>query len=264
MSLNAIPFAAPENIHLEALRYKYPMRNSVTLKAEVRQVSECVKRGYPRIALQPLRDDWCSIVGYGPSLADTWREIENPAITVSGAHDYLIERGFVPFWHSECDGRDHKTKHLEKPHHDCVYLMASICCPTVWGQLEGHRVYYWHCANGQHIVKWIGDNDQGSILVAGGSTMGLAAIHLAGILGFRKFRLFGFDGNIHDGKRHAANHYGPPQKVIEQEVGGRTWLTTPQMYNACDEFTWLLEDKSLTFDIRGDSMLKAMVDGRIQ
>ena len=261
---NSITITRPENVHLEALPYKYPMRNSYTLAAEIRQIGECVAKGYPRLALQPLRSDWCSIVGFGPSLHDTWREIENPAMTTSGAHDFLIARGLVPFWHAECDGRDHKTKHLEHPHQDCVYLMATICNPLMWKQLEGHKVWRWHCANGQHVVEWIGKNDDGAILIAGGSTVGLAAIHLAGILGFRKFRIFGFDGNYREGVRHAGKHYGPPQKRIEHKIGGRTWVTTPQMYNACDEFTWLLADKNLMFDIRGDSMLKAMIDAGIQ
>jgi hypothetical protein len=136
--------------------------------------------------------------------------------------------------------------------------MASICNPKMWEQLKGHKVWYWHCANGQHIVEWIGKNDPGTILVAGGSTVGLAAIHLMGLLGFRKFRLFGMDGNLKDGNRHAGEHYGPPQKIIGNVIDGREWTTTPQMYNATDEFTWLLSDASLKFEIVGDTMLKAM------
>ena len=247
----------PEDVHLEALPYKFPMRNAVTMDAEIRQVADCVSRGFGQLALQPLREEWVSVVGYGPSLKETWQDVTHPCMTVSGAHDFLIDRGFVPDWHAECDGRDHKTKHLEKPHRGTTYVMASICNPLMWEQLAGHRILRWHNANGQHIVKWIGENDDGSVLVAGGSNIGLSAIHLCGILGFRKFRLFGFDASIQEVGgawfRHAGPHYGPKQRVIQR---GR-WKTTPQMSNTVDEFGWLVRDNpALQFEIYGDSLMR--------
>ena len=239
------------------------MRCATTLEAELRQIAICVSKGYPQLALQHLRDEWLSVVGYGPSLHDTWPEITKPCFTVSGAHDFLIGKGIVPDWHAECDGRDHKTKHLEHPHPDTTYVMATICNPKMWDQLEGHKVLRWHNANGQHVVDWIAKHDDGSLLVAGGSNIGLSALHLAGILGFRKFKLFGFDGNIREVEaggcapplwfRHAGAHYGPKQKVIER---GR-WKTTPQMSNAVDEFGWLKRDNpQLQFKIFGESLMK--------
>jgi hypothetical protein len=231
------------------------MRTAVTLDLELQQIETCMKRGYPRLALQPLRDDAISIVGYGPSLEETWKDITHPCMTVSGAHDYLIERGVIPDWHAECDGREHKTKHLERPHSKTTYLMATICSPRMWEQLRGCEVRTWHNANGKHVVDWIGQNDPGGILVAGGSVIGLTAIHLAGLLGFRRFRVFGFDGNYRGDTRHAGPHYGPAQRVIERSG----WKTTPQMSNACDEFLWLKRDHpELELKVYGDSLLKEL------
>lgn len=252
---NSIAVARPDQIHLEALPYKYPMRTAVTLEAEIRQIETCMKQGYPRITIHPIKDEWISIVGFGPSLEDTWKEITHPCITVSGAHDFLIERWITPDYHAECDGRDHKTKHLEHPNPKTTYLMASICNPLMWKQLEGCKVEYWHNANGMHVVDWIGKNDVGGIMLAGGSVIGLTAIHLAGLLGYRKFKLFGFDGNFRGEKRHAGKHFGPPQKTIQK---GK-WNTTPQMFNACEEFFWLRRDcPELQFEIYGDCLLKDM------
>lgn len=256
---NEIAVTAPENVKLEALKYRYPMRNAVTLEAELRQIAICVSRGYRKLELQPLREDWLSVVGFGPSLAETWQQITHPIITVSGAHDFLIGRGVVPDWHAECDGRDHKTKHLERPHEDVTYLMATICNPKMWEQLNGCRVLRWHNANGMHVVDWIGKHDDGSILVAGGSNVGLTAIHLGGILGFRKFKIFGFDGNLRRSSRHAGPHYGPKQKVITRTAGGVDWLTTPQMSNACDEFVALSKNPGLDFHVFGTSLLTSLL-----
>lgn len=254
-SIRVIPYT---EIKLEELPYKYPMRNAVTMDAEIRQVKIAVSQGYPSIKLSPLRDEAICIVGYGPSLRKTWQGITHPCMTVSGAHDFLCERGFIPDYHAECDGREHKTKHLQNPNRKTQYLIATICNPKVWEQLDGCDVVTWHNANGRHIVDWIGVNDPDTIMVAGGSVVGLSAIHLAGIMGFRRFRLFGFDGNFEGEARHAGPHYGPPQKMIERKEGGVVWKTTPQMSNAVDELGWLkIAHPELEISIVGDGLARA-------
>jgi uncharacterized Rossmann fold enzyme len=258
-STNAIKVIPYNEITLEELPYRYPMRNAVTMDAEIKQVKIAVSQGYPSITLGPLKDEWISIVGYGPTLRDTYRQITRPFMTVSGAHDFVCARGVKPDYHAECDGREHKTKHLEKSNAETTYLIATICNPRAWELLEGRKVVTWHNANGRHIVDWIGQNDPGTILVAGGSVVGLSAIHLAGIMGYRKFRLFGFDGNFAGDKRHAGKHYGPPQRMIERVVKGRTWKTTPQMSNSSDELGWLIRDHpELEIEIYGDSMVRGL------
>ena len=257
--INALTRRHYKEIKLESLPYKYPMRNAVTLEAELRQVAIAKAQGYPSIQMEAIKDEPISVVGFGPSLKHTWQLVTHPVITVSGAHDFLIGKGIVPDYHAECDGRDHKVKHLLKPHPCTRYLMATICNPKMWKQLKGCKVTTWHNANGDHVVKWIGENDPDTILVAGGSVVGLSAIHIAGILGFRRFRLFGFDCNFEGDVRHAGEHFGPPQRVIERIVGHRVFKTTPQMSNAADELGWLLRDNpDLEIEIIGDSMARAL------
>ena len=257
LSRNAIPLQHYKDIKLTDIKYRYPMRSAVTLEAEVKQVKIAVSQGFPSIKLEPLKSGWLDVVGYGPSLKETWQEIKSPCITVSGAHDFLCERGIKPDFHAECDGRDHKTKHLKKPNSHTTYLMATICNPMMWVQLEGCNVVTWHNCNGQHIVDWVGVNDPGTIMVAGGSVVGLSAIHLGGLMGYRRFRLFGFDGNFEGETRHAGEHFGPVQRVIEREVRGKIWKTTPQMANSSDELGWLIRDHpELEIKIMGKSMVK--------
>lgn len=254
-SINALAIQPYNTIELEELPYKFPMKSPLTVDGELRQLRIGVSQGYPSIQLGKIRDEAICIVGYGPSLHDTWKEITGPCLTVSGAHDFLCERGIIPTYHAECDGRDHKVKHLEKPNKETEYLISTLVNPKIWEQLEGCKVTVWHNAMGKHVVDWIGENDPGTILVAGGSVIGQAAIHLAGILGYRRFKLFGMDGNFRGDDRHAGPHYGPPQRVIER-MG---WKTTPQMSNAVDEFGWLKRDHpELEFTIYGDSLLKAL------
>jgi hypothetical protein len=43
-----------------------------------------------------FNDRRMTIACYGPSLEDTWRQLKHPIMTVSGAHDYLVEKGRYP------------------------------------------------------------------------------------------------------------------------------------------------------------------------
>ena len=258
-SKNALRILPAGKITLEGLHYRYPMRAPIVLEAELRQIEKCLSYGFKRLELESLKQETMCVVGYGPSLHETWKEITHPCVTVSGSHDFLIERGVIPDFHAECDGRDYKPKHLEKPNEATTYLMASVCNPKMWEQLKGHDVRVWHNAGGKHVVDWIGKNDDGGLLVAGGSNIGLASIHLTGILGYRNFKVFGLDGNLKSGKRHAGPHYGQPQKIIKHTVNGRTWETTPQMYNACEEMLFLMDDKNVKIQVVGESLLRDMV-----
>lgn len=258
-SVNAIAAQGYKDISFESLPTKFPTRSAVKLDIELSQIRIAVSQGYPSIQLEPIKDGWIDIVGYGPSLRQTWDQVRNPCITVSGAHDFLIERGTVPKYHAECDGRSHKPNHLQKPHKDVTYLMATVCHPRTWELLDGFNVVTWHNANGMHVVEWIGENDPDKIMVAGGSVVGMSAIHLAGILGYRKFRLFGMDCNFDGDDRHAGTHYGPPQRIVERSVNGRVFKTTPQMCNSADELGFLIKRATeIEIEIVGDSMLKAM------
>lgn len=258
---NAIPIMRSDEVHLEDLPWRFPTRSPLTHQAEIRQIASCVARGLKRLTLQKLQPGVLSVVGFGPTLRETWQGIKHPMITTSGAHDFLLDRGIVPDFHAQMDGRDHQAKFLTRPHKDTAYVMASICCPAVFDQLEGHRVYYWHCAHGKHVVDWIGEHDDGAILVAGGTHIGVTAVHLGGILGYRRFRLFGIDGHRDEaGARHAGKHHDPnPQRSIRRFAGGRWWSTSPQMSNGADEVTRLSDEPSIELSIMGDSLQSALL-----
>jgi len=254
----------PANVvrdRLQLLPYRYPARTPMTLQAELRQIAQGVATGHPRLRPQPLRAERLDVVGYGPTLADTWELVGAPCITMSGSHDFLLARGRVPTYHAQTDGRDHQVHFLEQPHAAVTYVMATVCPPAIWPKLADQRVLLWHNAHGKHVIDWIAQYDRGAILVAGGSTIGLSAIHLGGILGYRRFRLVGVDGHYRDGRRHAGPHHDPkPQRMMRRRAGGRLWETSEQMANACDELLRLLDESAIEIEIVGDSLQAALVD----
>lgn len=231
------------------------------------QMAAALATGFPRMkAADKIREDGphdtLSIVCYGPSLVDTWREIEHPILTVSGAHDFLIGRGIVPDYHLDSDPREHKAKFTAKPHKDTHYLMASCCSPKIWDQLKGHKVMLWHILNSASNARWVLKNDPDSVMFGCGSTAGMAAIEIAGAaLGFNKFRIFGMDSSSRDSGEtlHAGDHNGKAQKRITVTAGEREFITTPQLIEAARGFLKYVSERPIkSLKLYGDGLLQEM------
>lgn len=90
-----------------------------------------------------------AIVGYGPSLLKTWERLKTfpgPIWTVSKAHDFLLERGIVPTYHTDVDMRAHKAKFIKKPHPSVKYIIASHVHPDYLDNVAGGDVCLFHVA----------------------------------------------------------------------------------------------------------------------
>jgi len=225
---------------------------------------------------QPANNRTVNIVGFGPSLNDTWRQIRGETMTTSGAHDFLIERGKRPKWHCDVDPRAHKADMLQRPHPLVIYAMASVCHPSMWSKLQyfgpawlekltaawmWRQIRTFHVINGQHTVDWITENDaKKTPILLGGGMVGLTAIHVAAFIGFRKFRLFGMDCCFGNGQRHAGEHTGPTQGgLCYAWSGGRWWATTKGMVTSIEELLYLIDNSTAEIDVVGDGLLQSSV-----
>lgn len=176
-----------------------------------------------------INEEPIALVGYGPSLVQTWEKIRDfkYVMSCSGAHKFLVERGIIPTWHVEVDPRPHKTQLIGPPHPDVEYLIGSPCHKAVFDHLEGYNVKLWH----------VYDEDDGSPkpegwALTGGQSVGLRTLTLARFLGFVNFHIFGMDGSEGETGKHAAFHPNQPKghQVLEYPAGsGRMWRTTVSM-----------------------------------
>lgn len=217
---------------------KAPYQLIAAVKPEQRQryMAEAVRRKLPRLGQTPISDtDTLHVVCYGPSLADTWQDVGRPMITMSGSLKFMADRGVIPDFHIDMDPREHKTKHLEPVIHGPHYLMASCCPPKTWDILKYEPVTIWHGDSGAGTEDWIKRHDPGQAMIKGGSSVGLAAIQIGGMLGCRHFEIHGMDNSLRDGVRHAGPHYGHKQGGITWDVDRVTYQTSKIMSNACAE-----------------------------
>lgn len=207
-----------------------------------------------------------TICGYGPSLVDTWKDIDRtcPILTTSGAHGFLLERGIIPTYHAECDPRDHKVFFIRQAHRDVTYLIASICHKKMFRRLRNHKVMMWHPLTHQkdEQTALLREVEYGAHMIGGGSNAGLRALLLAFHMGFRDFDVHGLDFSYRGDQIWAGEHSGKRHQMMEATCNGRYFNTSDIMVNACEDFWELMQSPKLGgchFAIRGEGLLSERV-----
>jgi uncharacterized Rossmann fold enzyme len=241
----------------------YPMKGVQGKEVRAEQMTAAMvhanERGWPMLKRVPANKNWLSIVCYGPSLKDTWRYIPRPILSVSGAHDFLIERGVVPDYHVDCDPREHKARMLT-PHKGVKYVMASVCHHSFWDKLKGHDVTLWHLHNGPETDEWLKANDPRTAPVGGGTTVGSRALQIGNFMGYERFNVFGMDCSYASAQqRHAGPHTGKLQHAIDVVCGDRNFSSSPQMVEAAREMLVMIQNFEIWLMFHGDGLLQTMV-----
>lgn len=203
------------------------------------------------------------IVGGGPSLAnDLWKIrghqlAGSSVIATNNTWKFLKDNGITPDAHVIHDARKENLPFVA-PEGPCFY--ASQCHPDVL-DAAGDRLICWH-PHSSFVLEVLGDNPKGQIMVAGGSTVGLNALSVAYILGFRVFRLFGFDSSYQDGEHHAySQSLNDGEWVVDVESHGRQFKCAPWMVQQSEQFTDLanqLTSLGCEVHVYGDGLIPWM------
>lgn len=214
----------------------------------------------------PPNDNIATIVCYGPSLRDTWGDIDTNTVVVSASkgHDFLRERGLWPQIHVEFDPRQHKVKHINDPYTGTLFCLASCVHPDVVSNLRHRNVFLWHAQQSPEEDLAIKEAEPDAVLIRGGSTVGLRAISLMYELGCRKFEIHGMDSSFADGGKTqwAGPHFGKSRHkrdTFSINVAGRRFYTSvcfamyAQQFLACRATL-----KDATFNLHGDGLLQTL------
>jgi len=163
-----------------------------------------------------------SVMAGGPSLARTWRQAEGRLIAVNGAHDWLVDRGTVP-WACCLLETNPDLRDWVSPRDDVIYFVASMADPKTFDHLAGRHVVLWHASGPGGLGDVLNERSKDWLLVGGGSTAALRCLNLGYILGYRRFRFFGLDSSYENGVSHAYHQEALPTVAIE--AGGREFVT---------------------------------------
>ena len=216
-------------------------------------ITECAKHG-----------DTAVMVSAGPGFHERIPEIRKLArqkdqriICVKHSHDLLIKKKIVPWACMLLDPRSHVQDFIENPHPDVIYFVASMCHPTTLDQLldKGARVFGYHAHVGAGEQEVIG---KGHFMVGGGSTSAVRGISVLHALGFRKFKLYGYDSCYPDASKidlEAKDRKGN-QKYFQVEVSGRKFVTDAELTAQAQDFDKLMDQaQDLDIEVVGDGMV---------
>jgi hypothetical protein len=170
-----------------------------------------LERGLPEVTLCNAHDLILSVAGGGPSLADTYTQLDGVIAGVNGSLKFLLDRGIK-------DGASYVCGIMDAGEHiaDMIvadpnvrYYVASVVSPAVFDKLQGCDVRIWHVTpesteDPEGVEALLNEfYPNGWRAIGGGCTMGLRWINLGYVLGFRKFKLHGLDSSFRKGATHA-------------------------------------------------------------
>lgn len=197
------------------------------------------ERGYKPFVEVKKYQGPVSIVGAGPSLSWTYKDIVGDVLACNSAHDFLIGKGIIPKYAMLWDAHPKMNRVIKQPHKDVTYLIASRCHPCVFEQFEGFNVIVWHAMGGDCIEQLLIERNRMEPIIAGGSSSVTRATHVAGAMGYTKeMHLFGVDSCY----RNEDSHVGGSVAILEKiklRVCGKWFQVAPWMAMQAGDFKML-------------------------
>ena len=240
----------------------------IPLEQRDAQMRENIARYSNRIQPGPITQEPIAIVGFGPSLNDTWEEIKKfrYVFSGSGSHKFLVDRGIIPTHHAEVDPRDHKIGLMGTPQPGTQYLIASCCHPKLLQHLQGFDIRLWHIHSGDTPQMLPTVFPRGEYILTGGSNVGLRAMVLARFLGFVNMHVFGMDCSMStEGKSHAEFHpKGSKGYYLTNYEGTEYKVTQPLVEYARQFFHELKQMPEVNITLYGKGLLQHMAEKKLQ
>ena len=166
-------------------------------------IRSALARGLPEIGPKHPHSHLMSIAAGGPSLQDTYKELEGVVCAVNGSLGFLLEKDIKPWGVGVMDPREHMADVVEK-RDGVFYFLASTCHPKLFDKLDGCDVCLWHPL-GLPDIESIAKGAKH--FIGGGTTMGLRWFNLGHFMGFRTFHAHGLDSSFKGNATHAyADH----------------------------------------------------------
>lgn len=188
----------------------------------------------------------CSIVGAGPTIKETHKELVGDVIAINSAISYLLDNEVVPKFGVLWDGTEIIEK-FARPHPDIIYLVASRCHPKVFERLEGCKVIVWHAAGDHDIAEVmikpeVQDKMTPQPLICGGSAGVTRTLYVASVLGYTDIHLFGADSCYTGDDTHIRGSVVPEKDILVSlgdgsEGAPSMWFrTTPEWCAQVNEY----------------------------
>jgi hypothetical protein len=224
-----------------------------------RNILHAIKTGHPWLEFSQVHDGDAVIVGGGPSVKETiseikWRkDLGQTIIALNGSARFLNENGIIPDIHIIIDARAGNAEFITTSISKSYYL-ASQCAPEVFDAVEDATIFHMNTEGVADILP----KDREANLISSGTTVALAAMAVAYVLGYRKLHLHGYDSS------YETDHHAYQQKqndndpVIEAVVNGQKFKCAPWMVKQAQQWQELaiqLAEDNTIITVAGTGLL---------
>lgn len=168
-----------------------------------RNVRSALDRGLPEIVPCTPHNHVLSIAGGGPSIANTYQQLDGYVVGINGSLQWLADKGVRTFACGLLDPRPRIADNLLVDK-NVRYFVSTTCAPEVFDKLEGCAVTTFTPSGIPEVEETLRERKPNDWLtIGGGATMGLRWILIGVMLGFRHFKLHGMDSSFAPGATHA-------------------------------------------------------------
>jgi len=238
---------------------------AVSSEQMIENMRSSISRGLRLATACRPHDITISVAAGGPSLQDTYKELDGFIGAVNGSLGFLLDHEIKDGASYACavmDAGDHIADALVADP-NVRYYIASVVSPKVFDKLKDCDVRLWHITpesttdpKGVEAVLHANYPDQWHA-IGGGCTMGLRWINLGYYLGFRRFKLHGLDSSF----RGSSTHAYPDRADTKDRVEFRGRQTRPNFLAQFHDFFAVVgdfnhRDPSVTFEVFGDGLLQ--------
>lgn len=216
----------PSNNNDRSMQVQIVTKNSIPdaliqeqIAANQKQITQWVQRCIPN-------RDKIVVVSAGPMMVpeDLIKEVEagNRIVAVKHALKRLKDGGIKPWACILLDPREHVYDFVQEPDTDVIWFVASQVHPKVVEKLlaSGCNVWGYHAPVGAGEFELF--KQQPCAVIPGGSASATRGLHLLEALGFRKYRLYGYDLCHHKKPdMNATGDMGSP-KYLSMTIGAKS------------------------------------------
>lgn len=204
------------------------------------------RMGYPEVPACAERPGVVNIVANGPSALDA--PLDGLTLSLNGSLSVFRRRGIAPTWWAGCDPQAHLSDFVQDAPEETTYLVASKCDRAVFRALGRRDIRLWH----------IDDTPGHRWAVPTATSITLVAMSLMRRMGYRQFRLWGWDGCYLDGLDHATPQIHQGENITVY-VGDTPYRTTTTWAAEAQDAVNQLSGVDYQVDIRGPGMVGAIV-----
>jgi len=207
----------------------------------------------------------------GPSLEKHIEELrelakspDNYILCVKHSHDKLIAAGIVPWACILLDPRSHVQDFIENPHPGVIYLTATMVHPSTIDRLQERKakILAYNALVGAREETVLPSK---AYLINGGTTSAVRGISVLHFLGFKKFRLYGYDSCYTEPKNRKELTKVGQQMHYQVTASGRTFWTSAELIAQVQDMEKLLSvAPHLDIEVFGDGLLQHTVRSRQQ